>query len=70
MPQKIMIVDDEKDIVEMLKYNLEKEGYQRVDIGHTILRRHGNNVKHSALACSCAGCDFLCLLTGVSSLGF
>ena len=23
-----MIVDDEKDIVEMLKYNLEKEGYR------------------------------------------
>lgn len=27
MPKKILIVDDEKDIVEMLKYNLEKEGY-------------------------------------------
>jgi len=27
MPQKILVVDDEKDIVEMLKYNLQKEGY-------------------------------------------
>jgi two-component system, OmpR family, alkaline phosphatase synthesis response regulator PhoP len=27
VPQKILIVDDEKDIVEMLTYNLEKEGY-------------------------------------------
>jgi len=28
MPKKILVVDDEKDIVEMLKYNLEKEGYK------------------------------------------
>lgn len=28
MKNKILIVDDEKDIVEMLKYNLEKEGYE------------------------------------------
>jgi two-component system alkaline phosphatase synthesis response regulator PhoP len=27
MPQKILIVDDEKDIVELVKYNLVKEGY-------------------------------------------
>jgi two-component system alkaline phosphatase synthesis response regulator PhoP len=27
MSQKILIVDDEKDIIEMLQYNLEKEGY-------------------------------------------
>lgn len=27
MPKKILVVDDEKDIGEMLKYNLEKEGY-------------------------------------------
>jgi two-component system, OmpR family, alkaline phosphatase synthesis response regulator PhoP len=26
--QKILVVDDEKDILEMLKYNLEKEGYE------------------------------------------
>ena len=26
----ILVVDDEKDIVEMLKYNLEKEGYKVV----------------------------------------
>jgi two-component system, OmpR family, alkaline phosphatase synthesis response regulator PhoP len=26
--QKILLVDDEKDIVEFIKYNLEKEGYQ------------------------------------------
>ena len=28
MAKKILIVDDEKDIVELLKYNLEKEGYK------------------------------------------
>jgi two-component system, OmpR family, alkaline phosphatase synthesis response regulator PhoP len=27
MAKKILIVDDEKDIVQMLKYNIEKEGY-------------------------------------------
>ena len=27
MPKKILVVDNEEDIVEMLKYNLEKEGY-------------------------------------------
>lgn len=27
MPKKILVVDDEKDIVEMVKYNLEREGY-------------------------------------------
>ncbi|MEJ6750754.1 MAG: DNA-binding response regulator, partial [Bacteroidia bacterium] len=28
MVKKILIVDDEQDIVELLKYNLEKEGYK------------------------------------------
>ena len=28
MPKKILVVDDEKDIVELLKYNLQKEGYK------------------------------------------
>lgn len=28
MTKKILVVDDEKDIVEMLKYNLQKEGYK------------------------------------------
>jgi two-component system alkaline phosphatase synthesis response regulator PhoP len=28
MQKTILVVDDEKDIVEMLKYNLEKEGYK------------------------------------------
>ena len=26
--EKILVVDDEKNIVELLKYNLEKEGYE------------------------------------------
>ncbi len=26
--EKILVVDDEEDILEVLKYNLEKEGYQ------------------------------------------
>lgn len=30
MPEKILIVDDENPIVEILKYNLEKEGYNVV----------------------------------------
>ena len=33
MSKKILVVDDEKDIVEMLKYNLEKSGYS-VMIAH------------------------------------
>lgn len=28
MPKTILIVDDEKDIVDLLRYNLEKEGYR------------------------------------------
>lgn len=28
MPKTILVVDDEKDILEMLRYNLEKEGYR------------------------------------------
>ncbi len=28
MPKTILVVDDEKDIVELLKYNLQKEGYK------------------------------------------
>ena len=28
MQKNILVVDDEKDIVEMLQYNLEKEGYK------------------------------------------
>lgn len=31
MKEKILIVDDEKDIVKMLSYNLKKEGYRTVD---------------------------------------
>ena len=27
MPARILVVEDEKDIVRLLKYNLEKEGY-------------------------------------------
>ncbi len=28
MPKKILIIDDEKDIIELLRYNLNKEGYK------------------------------------------
>ncbi len=27
MPIKILVVDDEKDIVDLIAYNLEKEGF-------------------------------------------
>ena len=30
MPKKILIVDDEKDIVDLISYNLEKEGFATV----------------------------------------
>ena len=28
LAQKVLLVDDEPDIIELLKYNLEREGYQ------------------------------------------
>ena len=31
MDRKILIVDDEKAIVDILKFNLEKEGFQTVE---------------------------------------
>src|SRR5512136_1250075 len=31
MPKKILIVDDEKDIVDLISYNLEKEGFTTVE---------------------------------------
>ena len=34
MVKKILIVDDEQDIVELLKYNLEKEGYKCYTAGN------------------------------------
>ncbi len=30
MPKKILIVDDEKDIVDLISYNLEKEGFATI----------------------------------------
>ncbi|MCK6558786.1 response regulator transcription factor [candidate division KSB1 bacterium] len=46
MPKQILIVDDEQDILDLIKYNLETEGYA------TLLARDGVqalNVAHSAL---------------------
>ena len=31
MEKKILIVDDEKPIVDILKFNLEKEGYKTIE---------------------------------------
>lgn len=31
MPAKILIVDDEKNIVDILKYNLIKEGFETIE---------------------------------------
>ena len=33
MREKILIVEDEKDIIKMLRYNLEKEGFKVIDAG-------------------------------------
>lgn len=33
MKEKILVVEDEKDIVKMLRYNLEKEGFKVIDAG-------------------------------------
>ncbi|MEA1971604.1 MAG: response regulator, partial [Thermodesulfobacteriota bacterium] len=27
MPEKILVVDDEKDLVDLISYNLEKDGF-------------------------------------------
>ena len=37
--EKILVVDDEKDIVELLKYNLQKDGYEVLS-----LTERGNNL--------------------------
>ncbi|MFC2149588.1 response regulator [Candidatus Auribacterota bacterium] len=39
--KKILIVEDEKDIVEMIEYNLQKEGYQTYSVGNgeDVLKR-------------------------------
>lgn len=49
MPPKILIVDDEKDIVDLLKYNLQKEGFETVEAFNgeealEKLRRHKPNL--------------------------
>src|SRR5512143_562320 len=33
MPEKVLVVDDEKDLVELLDYNLKKEGYTVLTTG-------------------------------------
>ena len=42
MSRKILVVDDEKDIVEMLKYNLEKSGYS------VMIAHHGKEALEKA----------------------
>ncbi len=51
MPKKILVVDDEKDIVEMLKYNLEKEGYSVITAlnGKRALKQAQENKPHLIL---------------------
>ncbi len=40
--RKVLIADDEPDIVEILKYNLEKEGYE------VITAKDGDEALHKA----------------------
>lgn len=44
MPQKILVVDDEKPIAEILQYNLEEEGY------HVLLAYNGEEALRLAFA--------------------
>ncbi|RCK73966.1 MAG: Phosphate regulon transcriptional regulatory protein PhoB (SphR) [Ignavibacteriae bacterium] len=45
LERKILIVDDEKDIVDLLKYNLEKEGYEVITAldGQTAIEYSSQN---------------------------
>ena len=38
---RILVVDDEQDLCEILKFNLETDGY-------TCHKRHPNNIPHGA----------------------
>jgi two-component system alkaline phosphatase synthesis response regulator PhoP len=51
MPKTILVVDDEKDIVEMLSYNLRKEGYDVVTAtnGREALTQAKNRHPHLVL---------------------
>ncbi|MBW2674546.1 MAG: response regulator, partial [Deltaproteobacteria bacterium] len=48
MPEKILVVDDEKDIVELIAYNLEKDGFTAVKAydGETALKQIRSHNPH------------------------
>jgi response regulator RpfG family c-di-GMP phosphodiesterase len=43
--QKILIVDDEPDILELIEYNLKKEGYQ-VFLAHNGQEARSYSIRH------------------------
>jgi DNA-binding response OmpR family regulator len=48
--QKILVVDDEEDILEILKYNLEKEGFEVKTAGDGNALRWLKNLNHILLS--------------------
>ena len=56
---KILVVDDELDICEILQYNLETEGYEvdTVNSAEEALARGGTGAEFDGIRTDSSGCD-------------